>query len=177
MSAQESSVIVATFRSSDRFVTALEALLDAGLGSDQISVLGDHEAITDRFGYVPPVGELADRPDTPRESLDSRTTIDHVIDAISETVAVLAEIGAATAAYAVGGPVGVATGASAATQLSVDDLLSEHIDEDWREQLQQSVRDGGIICWVHANTADEKTRAETVLRASGGEHTHETSGS
>lgn len=177
MSAQDSSVIVATFGSAELFISAVEGLLEAGIESDQISVLGDHDAITDRFGYVPPVGELADRADTPRESLESRTTIDHVIDAISETVAVITEIGAATAAYAVGGPVGVATGSSAATRLSVDDLLSEHIDEEWQEQLQQSVRDGGIVCWVHASTAEQKSRAEDILRAGGGKHVHEAAGS
>lgn len=174
MSAPDSSVIVATFQSADRFIAALEGLLEAGLEGDQISVLGDRESIMDRFGYVPPVSELAKRPDTPRESLETRTTIDHVIDAISETVAVITEIGAATAAYAVGGPVGVATGTSAATQLSVDDLLSEHIDEEWRDQLQQSVLDGGIICWVHANNSEQKSRAEAILRAGGGQHIHET---
>jgi len=177
MSTQDSSVIVATFGNTDHFLAALERLLETGIESDQISVLGDHESIKDRFGYVPPADELADRADTPRESLESRTTIDHVIDAISETVAVITEIGAATAAYAVGGPVGVATGASAATQLSVDELLSEHIDDEWQEQLQQSVRDGGIICWVHTSSAEQKSSAESILRAGGGKHVHEAAGS
>jgi hypothetical protein len=177
MNAKRESIIVATFNSSDKFLAALETLLDNGIESDQISVLSDHEAIIDRFGRVPSADEMSDRPDTPRESMDARITIDHAIDFISETVAVLTEIGAATAAYAVGGPVGVATGASAATRLSVDELLSEHIDEDWREQLQQSVQDGGIICWVHAHSADDKAKAEAILHGAGGQHIHEPTGS
>jgi hypothetical protein len=127
MNAKRESIIVATFNSSDKFLAALETLLDNGIESDQISVLSDHEAIIDRFGRVPSADEMSDRPDTPRESMDARITIDHAIDFISETVAVLTEIGAATAAYAVGGPVGVATGASAATHSADDKPKAEAI--------------------------------------------------
>lgn len=173
MTAPTGSIIVATYTSSEQFLTALENLLDNGVGSDQISVLSDHDAITDRFGRVPPAAELADRADTPRETLDARSSVDQAIDFISETVAVLTAIGTATAAFAVGGPVGVATGTSAATQLSVDEILSEHIDEEWRDRLQHSVQDGGIIVWVHANSEEDKAKAEAILQASGGQHVHE----
>jgi len=176
MAAQTGSTIVATFKSSKPFLTALETLLDNGVGSDQISVLSDHDTISDRFGFVPPTVELAERADTPRESLDARSSVDHAIDLISETVAVLTAIGTATAALAVGGPVGVATGAAAATQLSVDEILSEHIDEEWREQLQQSVQDGGIILWIHTNNDEDKAKAEAILQATGGQHVHEPAG-
>lgn len=176
MNAQNPSILVATYTGADQFLAALEALLDNGIESDQISVLSDHEAITDRFGRIPPASELADHPDTPRETLDARSSVDQAIDFISETVAVLTAIGTATAAFAVGGPVGVATGTSAATQLSVDEILSEHIDEEWREQLQQSVQDGGIVVWVHTNTKEEKAKAEAILHGSGGLHIHEPTG-
>lgn len=176
MNAKNESVIVSTFTSLDKFLAALETLLDNGIESDQISALGDHDAIINRFGHVPMTAEMSDRADTPRESLDARTTIDHAIDFICETVAILTSIGAPTAAYAVGGPVGVATGTSAATQTSVDQILSEYIDEDWREQLQQSVEDGGIICWVHAHGEDEKVKAEAIFHGAGGQHVHEPAG-
>lgn len=176
MNAQNGSIIVATYASADQFLAALEALLDNGIASDQISVLSDHEAIMDRFGRVPPALEMADRSDTPRETLDARNSVDHAIDFISETVAVLTAIGTATAAFAVGGPVGVATGASAATQLSVDEILSEHIDDEWRERLQQSVQDGGIVVWVHTKDQGDKAKAEAILHGSGGQHVHEPTG-
>ncbi|MBO6781755.1 MAG: hypothetical protein JJ899_00505 [Alphaproteobacteria bacterium] len=177
MASSQSHVVVATFNDTDKFLDALEKLLDAGVAPDRISVLADHDAIVDRFGRVPPAAELADDPGTPRESLGTKSAIDDAIDFISESVAVLTEIGTAAAAYAVGGPVGVATGTSAAAQLSVDDLLSEHVDDDWREQLQENVRDGGIVCWVHATGPAETAQAQEILRTGGGTNIHETTAS
>lgn len=170
---QSATTVVATFDNTEKFLAALEALMAAGIASDRISVLADHDAVVDRFGHIPPVAEMTDNPGTPRESLGTRTAISEAIDFISETVAVLTEIGAATAAYAVGGPVGVATGASAQTQLSVDDLLTEHVDDDWREQMQESVRDGGLICWVQTLNAKESAKAQVALNAAGGTNIHE----
>ena len=174
MSGSESHVVVATFDATDSFLGALEKLLDAGIAPDRISVLADHDAIVDRFGRVPPAADMADDPGTPRETLGTRAAIDDAIDFIGESIAVLTEIGAAAAAYAVGGPVGVATGASAAAQVSVEDLLSNEIDDDWREHLQQNVRDGGIVCWVHARDAGQTATALDILRTAGGSNIHET---
>ncbi len=62
----------------------LSVFWSAGSRSDQISVLGDHESITDRFqGGITRTNwrnRAGIRPGIP----ESRTTIDHVIDAISE---------------------------------------------------------------------------------------------
>jgi len=170
---QSATTIVANFDTTDKFLAALEALLASGISSDRISVLAGHDAIVDRFGHVPPVAEMTDDPGTPRESLGTRSAISEAIDFIGETVAVLTEIGAATAAYAVGGPVGVATGASARTQLSVEELLNEHVDEDWREHMQESVHDGGLICWVQTLDAGETATAREAFTAAGGANIHE----
>ncbi len=169
--------VVATFDSTDKFLDALEKLLDGGIAPDRISVLADHDAIVDRFGLVPPAADMADDPGTPRESLDTRSAIDDAIDFISESIAVLTGIGTTAVAYAVGGPVGVATGASAAAGVSVDDILSEQIDDDWRDHLEQSVRDGGILCWVHTRNDDETAQALSTMQKAGGTGLHETSAS
>lgn len=170
---QSITTVVATFDTTDKFLAALEGLLAAGVSSDRISVLADHDSVVDRFGHVPPVEDMSDDPGTPRESLGTRTAISEAIDFIGETIAVLTEIGAATAAYAVGGPVGVATGASAQTQLSVEELLNEHVDDDWREHMQESVRDGGLICWAQTLNAEEAAKARQAFTAAGGANIHE----
>ncbi len=170
------TTVVGIFHDVDAFERALEGLLAAGFGAAAISVLGTHDAIVDRFGEVPDADAMADSRETPRESLDVETTLDGVIEFISGSLAIVSEVGAAAAAYAVGGPVGIAATAADATERSVDGLLSDYVDGSYRERFEENLRDGGLICWVHARTAEESARATEVLSGAGGAHVHATAG-
>jgi hypothetical protein len=174
MTTAANSTVVGVFHDIEAFESALQGLLAAGFGAAAISVLGTHDAIVDRFGEVPDVDAMADSPQTPREALDVETTLDGVIDFIAGTLAVVTEVGAAAAAYAVGGPVGVAAGAADATGRSVDSLLSDYVDDSYRERFEENLRDGGLVCWVHTQTAEESARATGVLSGAGGAYVHAT---
>src|SRR3546814_11431552 len=91
---------------------------------------------------------------------------------ISETLAVVAGIVTAAAAYAVGGPIGVAAGAPTVTESSLNGFLTDYSDGQLRRHLEENVRDGGIVCWVHAHTADAAERATAAVQAAGGSHIH-----
>src|SRR3546814_16950061 len=91
---------------------------------------------------------------------------------ISETLAVVAGIVTAAAAYAVGGPIGVAAGAPTVTESSLNGFLTDYSDGQLRRHLEENVRDGGIVCWVHAHTADAAERATAAVQAAGGSHLH-----
>ncbi len=166
-------MIAAVFHDTDAFLSALEALLKAGFDRAAVSVLADHDALKDHFGVVPDAETLADRQDTPREDLDTQGALKHAIAFIAESVAILGEIGAAGAAYAVGGPVGVATGTSTVAEHTVSQIMSDYTNDQYRARFDQSVRVGGIVCWVHARTRDEARRAEKILTETGGDHVHE----
>jgi hypothetical protein len=172
MSSDQESIFVAVFNDAKAFTRALESLVENGFTQSEISILGNHQDIVDHFGSIPAVDELADRADTPRESLDAHVSVRGVIDFLSETLAVVAELGTAAAAYAVGGPIGVASGASEQTDATVGGFLSRFADEHWQHRLEQSIRDGGIVCWVHASDAAAAGRAARVLDEAGGDHIH-----
>ena len=167
-------LVVGVFDNVDTFTTAIEKLVKGGHRRNDISILGDHQAIIDHFGTLPKSGELADRMDTPRDSLESHEYLKDMIDFLSDSLAVVAQIGTAAAAFAVGGPIGVSTGAAAETEDNLGGFLSRISDEHWHHRLEQSAHDGGIICWVRAEGENAAKKAEAVLAQSGANHIHRT---
>ena len=174
MQAENKRSVVGIFREVAAFERALDGLLKAGFDASTISVLGNHQAIVDHFGRVPRPDEMTDAADTPREALDTEVALHKAIDFIAGTLALISEVGAAAAAYAVGGPIGVAAGSADLTNTTVDGVLSGYVDGSYHDRFEESVRDGGIICWVHTADDDAVAAASQVLAAAGGEHIHET---
>jgi len=174
MQAASPRSVVGSFREVAAFERALDGLLKAGFDASAISVLGTHQAIVDHFGRLPRLDELIDAPDTPRDALDTEVALHRAIDFIAGTLALISEVGAAAAAYAVGGPVGVAAGSAGLTDTTVDNVLSGYVDDSYRERFEQNVRDGGMICWVHAPSDEAVAAASQVLDAAGGNYIHET---
>ncbi len=167
------SFVAGIFQDVTQFQRALGDLVAAGVQPESISVLGNHEAVSDHFGgTVPEARQLADRLDTPRESLDEDHAVARAIRLIGEGLSIIGTIGAAGIAFAVGGPVGVAVGAGTATETKVDDVLLKYVDRTHTERFEQSIRDGGIVCWVHARNEDEAKLALRLLSASGGADVH-----
>ncbi len=167
-------LVVGVFDNVNAFIEAMEKLVEAGHRRNDISILGNHQAILDHFGTLPGVEELADRMDTPRESLEVHDSVRDVIDFLSDSMAVIAQIGTAAAAFAVGGPIGVSTGAAAETDENLGGFLGRISDEHWRHRLEQSARDGGIVCWVRADSGTTAGNAEKTLKAAGASHIHRT---
>lgn len=166
--------VAGVFRDAGAFKQALADLLARGFDRAVVSVLANHATLRDHFdGAIPAAEELADRPDTPREDLDTEGAVDTAIRFLAEGISILGVIGAAGAAYAVGGPVGVAAGAGAATEATLEGALSRTVDTAYTERYERSVRDGGVVCWVHAYSAVEAHAAREILAEHGGEHVHE----
>ena len=164
--------VAGVFGDADAFVRALNALLRRGFDRAAISVLADHDAVKAHFGNIPSPDVLTDAPDTPREDLDTEGALRTAINFIAESVAIIGEIGAAGIAYAVGGPVGIASSAATSGDLTVADVLTRYVDADYHARFAQSVRDGGVICWVHVTSPDEAASATETLTARGGANVH-----
>lgn len=166
--------IAGVFRDAGEFKAALADLLAKGFDRAVVSVLADRSTLRDHFdGAIPAAEELADRPDTPREDLDTGGAVDSAIRFLAEGLSILGVIGAAGAAYAVGGPVGVAAGAGAATEATLEGALSRTVDASYTERYERAVRGGGVVCWVHAYSAVEAHAAREILAEHGGDHVHE----
>jgi len=166
--------VVGIFNDAAAFEHALDGLLKAKFDASSISVLGSHQAIIDHFGRIPDPDEMTDAPDTPRETLDTEVTLRKAIDVIAGTLATIGEVGAAVAAYAVGGPVGVSAKLADLTDSTVETVLAGYVDDSYQERFEQNVRDGGMICWVQASDAAAAARASQILGAAGGRHVHVT---
>lgn len=165
--------VAAVFQDAEAFIGALDALLRAGFDRSSISVLAGHEAVKDHFGQIPDIKVMSNRRDTPREDLDAEGALHAAIRTIAETVAIIGQLGAASIAFAVGGPIGIASGASTAADLTVSDVLGSYVDRQYRERYEESIREGGVIAWVHVRSDAQRNSARTTLTVSGAEHVHE----
>ncbi|MBT5415839.1 MAG: hypothetical protein HOK81_14670 [Rhodospirillaceae bacterium] len=173
MQAQHERHLVAVFYTVDDFKGALGGLLKQGFDRARISVLANHDTVSDHFGgKVPPAEAMANRPDTPREDLDSEGAVDAAIRFIAETVSAIGTIGATGLAYAVGGPVGVAAAAADETETGVEDLLGRNVDRAMTKRFEESLADGGLVCWVHAMDDGEADAAREIFTAHRGSHIH-----
>ncbi len=166
--------VVGVFHALEPFGAALNALQARGFDRSHLSVLAEHGVVRDHFdGEIPPPEVLADSADTPREGLDVEAAVHAAARFIAEAVSALGTLAAAGVAYAVGGPVGIAAAASDAAEFTADGLLSRHVDATYRRRYEQSLRDGGIVCWVSVRDKAETIAAWKALNAHGGEHVHE----
>ena len=165
--------VAAIFDTATAFEQALDRLQEAGIETDAISILGAHGALKDHFGdAIPPVEVLADRRDTPREGLDVQRGVAKAIHALGEGLATIGMIGMTGIAYAVGGPVGLASMVSDETEASVENAIDRHVGEHYREQYKEAVGDGGLVMWVAVqDTAGEK-HVTKLLEAADGTHIH-----
>jgi len=164
--------VVGVFHDAAAFEGALEALIESGVDRATISVLADHDLVRDHFGGIPEAEIMADRADTPREDLDAQGALKAAIGFIAETAAVVGQIGAAAVAYAVGGPVGIASATSSLVDLNLGEMMSRYVARQYHERFEKSVRDGGVICWVHARDAQAARGITTLLTANGGADVH-----
>lgn len=173
METKNNQSVVGVFREVAAFERALDRLLKAGFEASAISVLGSHKEIIDQFGRIPRPNEMTDNPHTPRETLETESALHKAVDVIAGTLALISEVGAAAAAYAIGGPVGVAAASADLTESTIDHVLSGYIDDSYREQFEENLRDGGLICWVLTPDDKAAVAAARILALAGGHYVHE----
>jgi hypothetical protein len=166
--------VAGIFRDLGQFEAAVDALHDAGFADSQISVLGSAAALHEEYGrHVPPAEDLADRPDAPRETLESESALKQVLHFLGETAATISLLVVAGAAFFVGGPIGVASQASDCTDLSIEASLDGFIDDAYAVRFKQKQTEGGLVCWVDAVDAETMIAAVKLLETAGADHVHE----
>ena len=166
-------LLTAIFDDVGWFRDVLRSLLAAGFDASDVSVLAPHDALADHFDdRIPSPEQLADSPDTPREDLAREAAVAAAAHAIAEGLSMIGAIGAAGMAYAVGGPVGVATTTGAAVESSVEGVLSGFVNESYSGRFEQNLADGGLVVWVRVRDAERAEAARAVLAEHGGAHIH-----
>ena len=166
--------IAGIFRDLVQFEAAVAALREAGFAESQISVLGSAAALHEEYGrHVPPAEELADRADTPRETLETEGALKQVMSVLGEAAATISMLAVAGAAFFVGGPIGVAAQAGDRTDLTVESALDGLIDDSYAVRFKQNLTEGALVCWVDAPDAAGVIAAVKILEDAGGDHVHE----
>jgi len=166
--------IVAVFGEVAPFRTVLDDLLDTGFSRSDVSILAPHADLEDHFDRkIPAVDELAERPDTPREDLEAEGALESAVRWLAESASVIGAAVAQGAAYAVGGPVGVATMTGAYVESTIEDVLNDYIDDRYTERFRETLLDGGLVCWVRAADRERARRAREILASHGGRDIHE----
>ena len=169
--------VIGIFTAVDPFMAVLRELLDEGFHHGDVSILAPHAAVEEHFDHrIPEVRELATRPDTPRETLQTEGTLDSIVRWIAEGASVVSAAFAQGAAYAVGGPVGVATTTGAAVESSVERVLSDYVDDQYARQFEETLKDGGLLCWVRVSSDEQAEKARSILARHGGSLIHEVAG-
>ncbi len=155
--------VAGVFQDAPSFKQALASLIDDGFPHEAVSVLADQQALDAHI--------LDDAPPAEDEA-DDHSVVKTAIHLFAEGLATIGMIGTAGVAYAVGGPIGLAATAGDSTELTVENFLADHVDQDHHQIYEQAIQQGGVVCWVHVQNDDEENRARRVLNARHAEHVH-----
>ncbi len=157
-----SHYIAGVFRDVPSFKRAYDALTDAGFTREAVSVLAAGQALHDEFGDdLPAAGDPTDQ-----------GVVRTAIHLFAGGLATISMIGAAGVAYAIGGPIGLATAAGDSTELTVEKFLADHVDEPHHQPYEEAIRNDGVVCWVSTTNPGEEARARQLLTDHHAEHVH-----
>src|SRR5215216_3256541 len=151
------------FRSQSEAEQAVDALLAAGYGRDDVSILAPDQRTTH---------ELATEKNT--KAPEGTATGATAGGAIGGTLGLLAGIGALAipglGPFIAAGPIMgllAGAGAGAATGGLVGALVGMGIPEYEAKRYEGRVKDGGVLVSVHCDNSDSVSRAKDILKARG----------
>lgn len=152
---QTRNEIVGILKTRDSFKACVNALLEAGFGRTDISVLSSHESI-----------EAAGKPAKP---------IKDVLTALVGEIKFEGPMIASGAVFLAGGPVGEIIGLVVGATVggtAVKEVLDEVTATPHTEDFARAVDAGSIIIWVRAIGEDKQATASKIMKAQGAENVH-----
>lgn len=162
---------VAIFDDEGALNAAVDALLQAGLRQDDMSLL----AQDGRLAGGADAAALADRDDTPRAAFVSSDARTQGLAATVGAPALIAGLGVA-AVVGTGGaaliPALAATAGSTAAGGAFGLLLARVFGRKHADFIGEQIRNGGLLLWVHAPDPAKDAEILGILTQSGGRHVH-----
>ena len=147
--------IVGILKTRESFEVCTKALLDAGFGRIDLSVLSSHESI-----------EAAGKPAKPLKD---------VMTALVGEIKFEGPMVASGAIFLAGGPIGEIIGAVVGATVggtAIKEVLNEVTATPHTEDFARAVDAGSIILWVRTIGEDKQTKASEILKAQGAENVH-----
>lgn len=164
---------VAIFDDERALNAAVDALLQAGLRHDDMSLLAHDQRLGD--GKSTDAAALADRSDTPRAAYVSSDTRTEGLAAAVGTPALLAGLGVA-AVVGTGGaaliPTLAATLGSSAAGGALGLLLARVFGRKHADYIGEQILNGGLLLWVHAPDSTKDAEILGILTQNGGRNAH-----
>lgn len=161
----------AVFHSVKALQSAVEALSDAGFGSDDLSVLGNEKALHDKFGAKLPDAEaLADDPDTPRAAYVAPESRSEGLAALAGIPVYIGGAGAAAIAAMEGAAIVATAGAALGVSALAGALglyAARRMEKHHAEQIEKNLKNGGLVLWVRTDDKPREIKALEILRANG----------
>jgi hypothetical protein len=166
----------AVFQDEQAFANAVFGLETAGFDRADLSALGQEEPLQACLAAADCAKHRAAGSTAPHEAvvLDDDAQQGRVLfTSLTATVAALLASGAALAATGgAAAPAVVAAIAAGGSVGGVGRFLTSRGEEARAESLKHQVSEGGIVLWTRVTSADEETKAETILRQNGATNVH-----
>jgi len=147
--------VVGVFSDRESFEAAVTALMKAGFGHADLSVLGSHESI-----------DAAGEPGKPWRE---------VLTAMVGEIKYEAPLVASGAIFLAGGPVAATIAGvigAAVGGVAVKEMLEEVTAKPHTEDFARSLAAGSVILWVRASDAKRERQASAILKQHHGANVH-----
>jgi len=162
---------VAVFNDEASLQAAVDSLMQFGLREGDISVLGD----VGKLAILPPVKELEDSDNAPRTNYASSDSRVEGLAALAGAPALIAGFFAAAVVGSAGAAlipaIAVTVGSSAAGG-ALGFMLARAFGRRHASYVEQQIRNGGLILWVHAPDSGKDAKIVEILKGSGGRDVH-----
>jgi hypothetical protein len=167
---------VGAFDNPETLQEAIDDLMSSGFDRAELSLLAAETTVEEKLGHhYEKVKDLEDEPKTARAAYVSTESIG---DAEGALVGGLVYVGATAAAGAV-----VATGGTLAAIIAaaavaggagglIGSVLSQWLDDQQADHLQEQLNHGGLLLWVRTRDAEREKRAVQILAKHSGRDVH-----
>lgn len=175
ISTYEVREVVAEFHDVDAFEDAVERVERAGIDRSAINMIASHDAVERKLdNHYEPMREIEEDGRVPQTIYADRHEI-----AEGKAIAVglpvyVCGAGAGLAVVATGGTLAVAAliaAAGAAAGAGIGSLVARAIGRGHAEKMEDQLRKGTLLLWVHVRDAEE-ARVIDILKEAGGENVH-----
>jgi hypothetical protein len=168
--------IVGVFHDERALDAAVDDLLEGGFDRADISLLASERAVADKLGHAyQRVAELEDDPSAARVAYVAREDYGAAEGGLISGLVYVGALAGAGAVVASGGALGgvlltaaLSGGAGGAAGVA----LARWIDRQRAERLNEQLKKGGLLMWVHVRSEKAEARAKAVLERHGAEDVH-----
>jgi hypothetical protein len=168
--------MVGVFHDERALEAAIDDLLEAGFDRADISLLASERAVVEKLGHAyERVAELEDEASAARVAYVSKEDYGAAEGGLISALVYVGALAGAGAVVASGGALGgvlLTAALSGGAGATVGLALARWIDHQRAERLDEQLKKGGLLMWVHVGSGTLESRARHVLERHGANDVH-----